>query len=359
MAALALLVLTWLLGEATPPPARARFDHAVRLLGAGHVEAARGALLDVVRESPSSDEARAATLILAALQAPEPDEGDGLLPARLRAPANPDPVESGRWELILGQTVLAGYYGVSLSLVPEGPTSDRVLWTGVGSALAAAGLTALLTRDFRLHDGYASLHFSLQALGAWHALGILGSAEVDDEDAYLAGGVAAAVAGLGVAVALGERLDIPRGQAELITGADLVGTWTAVAASLLVDPDASEPAQVLIPALAGGDAGIVLGAWAAPRLRWGKWRVRLVELGGLLGAGLAGAGLVTGDADDTRTIVATLYASSIGGGLIAAWLTSGYNTGSDGAGLPVALAPSALRTPGGALTPGLVLGGRF
>jgi len=338
--------------------ARVLYETAVRLKAEGRADQAREALRRLVTRFPQSRYAEAARGKLVELEQPVPDLS---LAPRLRAPNNPDPVETGRWELIIGQTVFGGYYGLALTNMFDGIDEDVVLWGTIGAALASLGTSALATRDFPLHDGYTHLYLNFQTYAVMDALLLFASAEVDDEDVYLGGSVAAGLVGMGAALALGERLDVPRGQAELITGAGAFGLWTGLALSVIATDEPEHAAEITVPVLVAGNVGLALGAYAAPRLRWGKWRVRLVELGLLLGGGLGLAAAVSGDVDSARSGFATLYGSSLAGGLIAVLATSGFNTGSAdrGGGPRAALVPTALPTADGHSVPGFVLAGHF
>ena len=348
----------WAQAAETPADVEARvlYETAVRLQAEGKTDQAREALERIAERFPQSAYAKAAMEKLAGL-----GQGPSSLAPRLRAPNNPDPAEFGRWELVIGQTVYGAYYGLALANMVDGVGDEAVMWSTIGGALASLGTTVLATRDLRLHDGYSHLHLSFQTYAVINTALLLATAEVQEEDAYLGGTVAAGLAGAGAAMALGERLDIPRGQAEMITGAGLFGFWTGLALTVMAAPsDIDHAAAVTVPVLLAGDLGLALGAVAAPRLRWGKWRVRLVEMGAVLGGGLGLATAISADVADARTGVGITYGASLLGGLIAAIATSGFNTGSDGGGGPAtALVPTALPGPDGRSAPGISLAGQF
>lgn len=165
--------------------ARVIYEEAIRALESGRRSEGLDALHRVVSRFSRSPFAEAARRKLAELGHPVVEPS---LPARLYAPRNPDPVESGRWELIIGQTVLGGYYGLALSLAAvDDPSEDAVLWSGVGGALGSLGASVLGTRDFALHDGYAHLHLHFQAFSMANVLLALIAAEGRDERAYFGG----------------------------------------------------------------------------------------------------------------------------------------------------------------------------
>jgi hypothetical protein len=351
--------------EAPPAPAadaeaHALYETAMRLADEGKTEEARATLRALVARFPQSGWAEAARGRLREME-PTRVVPDLRLPARLRAPNNPDPVETGRWELILGQTALGFYYGLALAAVADNTNENAAIWGGLGASLASLAATVLATRDFQLHDGYSHLHLSFQSFAVLDALLLLATGEVDEPNAYLGAGVGAGLVGMGVAIALGERLDVPRGQAEFATGAGYFGFWTGLAFSVLAAGEPDSAAAITAPTLVAGNLGLVLGAYAAPRLRWGKWRVRLVELGAVLGGGLGLATLTSAHPDDARTVVGTVYGFSLAGAIAAALATSGFNTGSaEPAGVrsSTTLAPTVLATTEGQV-PGLVVAGRW
>jgi hypothetical protein len=241
-----------------------------------------------------------------------------------------DPEGPGRTELILWGTGYGAWLGIAVPLMLDANSPEAY---GVGF-LAGAPLGFLAARSLaERNQPTIGQTRSITFGGSWGTYQGFGWAEALDigdrrvsnfcppefqEDCYyeetdtptrVAIGVLGGLAGIGTGVVL-SRKPITGGTAAATGSGALWGTWFGFALSMIAD---LEDDALLSSTLLAGNAALLGTAVAAPR--WGvtEGRVRLVNVGGLIG-GLAGVGaLLIAQPDDERVAISIpMIGSAIG-----------------------------------------------
>ncbi len=158
---------------------------------------------------------------------------------------------------------------------------------------------------------------------------------------------AAMVVGGLAGIAVGERLSrksISPGVATTVNFGALWGTWFGFGLGYLAD---AEGDGLLATTLVGGDIGLLVTAFGAPRWNPSRGRARLVSIYGVIG-GLGGVGvdLLTRPDDDKVGVAIPLVGSAIGLAL-GMGLTRGYDLRTGGRGDGPADGALLSRTGGG------------
>jgi hypothetical protein len=136
--------------------------------------------------------------------------------------------------------------------------------------------------------------------------------------AMVVGGVAGVVAGSLIA-----RRPVGHAVATAANHGALWGTWLGFASATLADVEGDDQ---LLATLVAGNAGLVLGAWAADRSGWSRNRIRMVSVGGVIG-GLGGLGVdLIAQGESEKTAVGIALAGSLVGLAIAAGTTGGMDS---------------------------------
>jgi hypothetical protein len=248
---------------------------------------------------------------------------------RLSASGGEGLERSGSTELRIWATTYGLWLGVA---IPAALGADGSEPYGVGLLLGGpAGLFAgrAFTRSRPLSLGQARAITWGGTWGTWQGLGWahvldLGEDEVcdgfgycyesgnSDEERFAAmvvGGLAGVVAGSLIA-----RNPVPSAVATGANLGSLWGTWFGAASTVLFDID--DDAAMLTTLLAG-NVGLGVGALAASRLNMSRSRVRMVSIGGVVGA-VGGLGLdLIIQPDDEKAAIAIPLAGSIVGLAIA------------------------------------------
>ncbi|HWP38240.1 MAG TPA: hypothetical protein VNL18_11880 [Gemmatimonadales bacterium] len=250
--------------------------------------------------------------------------------------------ESGRVELIVWGTLYGAWLGTG---VPAMFGADDPAPYGAGLLIAApVGFAAAraYVRSTSMSLGQARAIRWGSIWGTWQGIGWQEVFDIGDrterlcdqfnncyeypvesERAPVTAAVLGGVTGLATGVAIARSSDISPGTATLVEFGSLWGTWYAGAATVLLDVDGED--AVLTWLLLGGNAGLLSGALAGPRLGWSAGRARLVSITGV-------AGLVVGlgfdlllEVDDDKTAMAIPLATSVIGLALGTSWTRDYD----------------------------------
>jgi hypothetical protein len=231
---------------------------------------------------------------------------------------------SGSTELRIWATTYGLWLGVA---IPAALGADGSEPYGVGLLLGGpAGLFAgrAFTRSRPLSLGQARAITWGGTWGTWQGLGWahvldLGEDERCDEfgcydwgnsdeerfAAMVVGGLAGVVAGSLIA-----RQPVPSAVATGANLGSLWGTWFGAASTVLFD---IENDAAMLTTLLAGNVGLGAGALAASRLNMSRSRVRMVSIGGVVGAvGGLGLDLIIQPDDDKAAIAIPLAGSIVG-----------------------------------------------
>jgi hypothetical protein len=249
---------------------------------------------------------------------------------RLAMRRMPDAEGPGRTELILWGTGYGAWLGIAVPLMLDTDSPEAY---GVGF-LAGAPLGFLAARSFALRNqptiGQTRAITFGGSWGTYQGFGWAEALDIGDrrvssfcppeypEGCYyeetdtrtrVAVGVLGGVAGIGTGALLARR-PITGGTAAAVGSGALWGTWFGFALSLIAD---MEDDALLSSTLLVGNAALLGTALAAPRWQVTEGRVRLVNVGGLIG-GLAGVGvLLIAQPDDEKVgISIPMIGSAVG-----------------------------------------------
>lgn len=219
--------------------------------------------------------------------------------------------------------IFAGYYG---------------LWFGIAAPIAIAGdeasaeaiaagsiigpglslvLANVLTSGKSITKADAQMISMGGWLGTWQGLGWASYADVEGET-DLQAGLAGGLAGIGLAIAAAGALQPSEGYASLMNSSVWWGAWLGFVGAVMADADDPLPASLI-----GSDVLLLGAALGARNTGMTSKRVRLMNLGGVLGA-VTGSGLgVLGHVEDDRAWAAIVGLTSLIGAGIAVHATAG------------------------------------
>lgn len=227
-----------------------------------------------------------------------------------------DPLRSGsgRNDLLL----FSGYYGLWLgAAVPAALDADSPELYSAGLLIippATIGVAHLATRNRNISEAEATMIALGGNFGLWQGLGWseVAADEFHEGRDTVRWGLAAGLAGIALGAALSND-DMTEGHASLTDAGAWWGTWFG----LLVAIADEAPDQAWKFSLIGGDLGVTAGYLGARNSRFTEGRVRILNMGGALGAvaGLGFMGLIR--SDDDRVGAAALGVGSVTGALIA------------------------------------------
>jgi hypothetical protein len=268
-------------------------------------------------------------------------------------------VASGRVELAVFSTLYGLWVGGAtfLLLVPDDAT-DATRWLAFSVAAGGAvghGGTLALTKDEDVSEGDAALIEASTLWASWNA-GALGLAQELDERPWVGTTLGVGLAGYGLGAYAASRTDLDSGDVAL---ANTFGLWSGYGAMLLALEGDVEFDETLLGMVVGSDAGLALGAALAPSVRMSRSRLRLIDLGGVLGT-LGLPAIVRGVGGDVSPSV---FLGGAAAGLAAAtgftrdW--DDVRTPRDEGAMLLAPRPTVLVARDGSAAPGLAIGGAF
>jgi hypothetical protein len=284
-------------------------------------------LLNQVRQLQASGRARAAEDILRLLierydGTPAADSAR----ARLRGAIRVGEAGAGRTGFVVWNTVFGTWLGLAIPAAfdAEGPEAY-----GAGILIGAPlGFFAskAYANSTRITPGQSGVISWATIWGMWQGVGWQDALDIGEEDSYCDafgcyGGssntapwiaqVVGGLSGLGVGLVAARR-DIPEGTSAMITHGSLWGTWYGIAGAVLLQSDESND-DVLVPALVGGNIGLLAAIPASKAWNPRGSRVRIITAGGLLGlvAGF-GADLLFQIDDDKGIILLPTIGSAAG-----------------------------------------------
>jgi hypothetical protein len=253
---------------------------------------------------------------------------------------------SGRTELMSWGATYGAWLGVAVPLIAG---SDEPAAYGVG-LLAGAPAGFLAARAYaRARQPSRGQARAITFGGSWGTFQGFGWAEAlklgasdvthcdpytcyyedgSDTEARVASAVIGGLAGIGTGLVLAQK-PITAGTAAVTTSGGLWGTWFGWSASFVAG--AGGNAQ-LKSALLAGNAGLLATGLLASGLEISEPRVRLINVGGIIG-GLAGVGLtLITQPDNEKTGIALPMLGSAAGLGLATHMTRDYDSGPDGGG---------------------------
>ncbi|MFB3908761.1 MAG: VOC family protein [Candidatus Eisenbacteria bacterium] len=233
----------------------------------------------------------------------------------------------------IGLMIFGGLYGTWLGVaLPVGFGSDNPRVIG-GSILAAAPLGVLgayLWADaVNLSAGGAGVLTLAGIFGTGQGLAWAAVADQDAEDVLLAG----AAAGLGSIAAtafLTRDARISPGQAELLHGSAYWGAWYGFVGTEIADVEDGDDAMRTV--LISSGVGLGVGIAYALTHDISKTRVRLIQLGGIVGSALGFGAVLLGRVEDSSTAFTIGGLGGLAGMAGAAILTRPPQAGPAGGG---------------------------
>ena len=244
--------------------------------------------------------------------------------ARIRHLEEKPPVisSSARTGLVSFATLYGTGLGVGTGILAE--SSSTVFGLGFIAGPTVGIVSGLnRTRDARISDGQASLVALGGTWGAWQGIGsaILLNA---DEKVTTGAGMIGSTAGLVAARWLIGRTYVTTAEANLIIFGGVWGTWFALSGVKAAGGKGTKPP--LASALIGGNVGLMAAALGAQEARMSTHRVRLINLGGIVGVLYGLGAAVLGDLNDqTRPTFGLMFAGGLAGLAAGAYLTRDYD----------------------------------
>jgi hypothetical protein len=233
--------------------------------------------------------------------------------------------QSGRTDLL----IFSGYYGTWLGIAtPLFFEADNPAPYGLG--LLVGGplsllITSSLTKDAEISEGKANIISLGGNLGTWQGLGW---ASIGDNEANNVVGISelSGLGGIALAILLTSQVDFSEGHAALTSSGLQWGAWFGLVFAAIAD---HEDEDLLRDMLIGSDVLILGTGIAAKGVQMSESRVRLINLGGVLGT-IAGLGLdLIIQPDDASTALAVAGTGSVAGLAIGASLTKNIDQGKD------------------------------
>ncbi len=220
----------------------------------------------------------------------------------------------GRTELVVFQTFHGAFLGSEIcSLADCGDVA--YVWSTLGGA--TVGLTgSLLAARNGVEKSTAQAVNAGTLWGMWHATAIGSLSDILLEPGLAGLFIAGQSAGLLGGLALERTLRPTSGQVAQTMSA---GAWAGVASALVIPMVSDDPtSRAILPVLAASDLGLVAGAFWASRHPMTRSRTRIINLTGVLGAGLGATVAWSADASSAGYAAGTL--AGIGAGLVAGQL---------------------------------------
>jgi hypothetical protein len=249
---------------------------------------------------------------------------------------------SGRVELTVWGTGYGITNGVFTAILLDAGADGGVLASLVGGSVGFA--TPWIWSKYRnVSDARATLMTFGGSWGMWQGIAwpfVL--SENFDGDGHLLSGMIGGAAGLLGTGMLTANSNISSGDAELITSfpgwTSLYWMWISVVSGI------DDGTFLLGSTLVAGDVGILAGAALAQHVDFSRGDVRLINLGGLLGALVGGSAIILADISEPKMAYTTVMLGSLIGSGFAWWALSPNSQTADA--LPtIEIAPTLVRSP--------------
>lgn len=233
--------------------------------------------------------------------------------------------QSGRTELL----VFSGYYGVWLGIAtPVWLEAESAEAYGLGLILGGPVSLAIahqLTRDANVTEGKATMISLGGHLGTWQGIGWSAMGDMDANDVVGVGEICGLV-GIGAATFLANQIDFSEGHASLTSSGLEWGAWFGLVLAAVADHEGDE---LLRDMLLGSDIAILGTGIATKNVKMSETRVRLINLGGVIGT-VFGLGIdLLGQVDESSTALAIAGAGSVAGLAAATNFTKNYDKGKE------------------------------
>ena len=228
---------------------------------------------------------------------------------------------SGRTELL----IFSGYYGLWLGIAtPISLQAESPQAFSLGLLLggpASLWITHGLTQNANVSHGKATIISLGGHLGTWQGLGW---AAVADQEAVnvIRFGEISGLMGILAAAHLSNRIEFGEGHAALTSSGLQWGAWFGLVLAAVVDHDGDD---LLRDMLLGSDIAVLGTGFLTQDVRMSQIRVRLINLGGVVGTVFGfGVDLLI-EADEASTIFGIAGIGSIAGLAAAVNLTKNYD----------------------------------
>jgi hypothetical protein len=290
-------------------------------------------LLEAARRFEEQGDRRVADALLALIARAYPGTPASATAAeRLAALRGADRAESGRVELIVWGTIYGTWLGIAVPAMLEAdePTpygAGLLLGAPLGFATGKAyGRSTAMSQGQARVIRWGSIWGTWQGAG-WREVLDLGirheiscdpfdpgncyTYETESDVAPITAAVLGGLAGTLSAAAIARSRDVSTATSTMVEFGSLWGLWFSSATAAILEVDGEDAALSWL--LLGGNAGLLAGALAGPRLGWSAGRVRLVSVTGLAGL-VAGLGLdLLFEVDDDQAAFAIPLATSLAG----------------------------------------------
>jgi hypothetical protein len=213
--------------------------------------------------------------------------------------------------------IFAGYYGLWFGIAApyaiggEDVSAEAVAAGAIFGPALSIFVAHAATRGKSVTEADADMASLGGWFGTWQGLGWSGYAELDDQDCFQLG-LLGGLAGIGLSAAYNSAVQPSEGYASLMFSSVWWGAWLG-----LVGAGVAGAEDALGASLLGSDALLIATAAAARETGMTKKRVRLMNLGGVLGA-FAGSGVcVLAHVEDEKAAAAVVGLTSLVGAYVA------------------------------------------
>ena len=233
--------------------------------------------------------------------------------------------QSGRTEVL----IFSGYYGLWLGIAtPVWLEADSPEAFGLGLLLGGPvtlGIGYELTKDASISEGRATMISLGGHLGTWQGIGWGIVADMDGNQ-VVGMGELCGLTGIGAAAYLTTQMDFSEGHAALTSSGLEWGGWFGLVFAMMANHEEDE---LLTDMLLGSNIAILGTGLATKDVKMSEGRVRLISLGGVIGA-VTGFGVdLIARVDESSTGFAIAGAGSLAGLIAATNLTRNYDRGKE------------------------------
>lgn len=233
--------------------------------------------------------------------------------------------QSGRTNLLL----FTGYYSIWVAIAAPVAFKSEDAQTYAATLLTVPAtslfLAHRLSRNAEMGKGRAAIISLGGNLGTWQGLGWAALHDLEGHE-VVGAGLVSGLAGVAVGSILGSRVHFSEGHGLLTESALLWGSWYGLVIGGLGDADDD---TMLRAALIGSDVLVLGTGFAARNARMSENRVRLVNLGGILGTLAAAGVLLLVEANDAEAVWLGLGMGSVAGLALSFRLTRRFDEGKD------------------------------